>query len=113
MFLGWKQSRNFQFAKGYSVKLPALILQEMIPCMRDATPTEQDTINSKMAASFPWIWSLTSVRCGQPAETEDVAHILLHVHTVLSLISDLTNCQNHRNATLQPPQQVNTQILFI
>lgn len=46
------------------------------------------------------------------AAAEDVAHIIVHVHTVLPLTSDLTNSQTHRKATLQTPHQVHSQILL-
>lgn len=44
------------------------------------------------------------------AETEDVAHIPMHVPTVLLLTSDLTNCQTHRKSSQQTPQIL---LLFI
>lgn len=37
----------------------------------------------------------------------------LHVHAALPLTSALTNCQSHRKASLQTPQQVHSQILLL
>ncbi|XP_034412131.1 uncharacterized protein LOC117746901 isoform X2 [Cyclopterus lumpus] len=45
--------------------------------------------------------------------SQDVAHITMHVHTLLLLTSDLTNCQTHRKAAQQTPQQVHSQIFLL
>ena len=79
----------------------------------DATLTEWNNNHSKVTAHFPRSGILMSVKCRLPAETEDVAHIPVHVHTVLLLTYDLTNCQTHWKATLQPSQLVHSQILLI
>lgn len=45
--------------------------------------------------------SSVSAEWMRPAEAEDVAHIRMHVHAVLLLTCDLTNCQRHRKSTRQ------------
>lgn len=49
---------------------------------------------------------LVSIQWKLCAEAGDVAHILLHVRTVLLLTSDLTNCWIHRKSTWQTHQLV-------
>lgn len=66
-----------------------------------------------MKVFFPSSCIPVSVKYKLHAETEDVAHIPVHVHTVLLLTSDLTNCQTHRKGTQQTPQLVHSQILLL
>lgn len=60
----------------------------------------------KMKSYFHLFCILVSVEWKLPAETEDVAHIPMRVHTVLLLTCDLTNCQTHRKSTRQTHQLV-------